>query len=246
METIKRQCNVVILPNDKEDRTLNQIYKFIARPENSFDKRVFGELIRTASPNKSKYQCQYLYFLSDEEINEEDWCIIDLGDFSRAVRVKSLNNGHPIFAVDITEGYAKISDLKKIIASTDTSLGLPQPSTAFIDKYITEYNKGNIIEMVMVEYFKIHVGWEPDYSFEDEGIEGSKETYQFIPKISKDNTITISKVKDSWNRKEIEKLLDNCWEAAVDYTDKVIKMNYGLSNDEPTLTDKDSWINKNL
>ena len=222
METIKRQCNVVILPNDKEDRTLNQIYKFIARPENSFDKRVFGELIRTASPNKSKYQCQYLYFLSDEEINEEDWCIIDLGDFSRAVRVKSLNSGHPIFAVDITEGYAKISDLKKIIASTDTSLGLPQPSTAFIDKYITEYNKGNIIEMVMVEYFKIHVGWEPDYSFEDEGIEGSKETYQFIPKISKDNTITISKVKDSWSREEVIELIKSAVGESHDFSEKIM------------------------
>ena len=45
---------------------------------------------------------------------------------------------------------------EKIIATTDISLvkeyNLPQPSQQFIQKYIEEYNKGNIITDVLVEY----------------------------------------------------------------------------------------------
>ena len=220
METIKRQCQVVMLPTDKEDRTLNQIYKFISQPENTFDRRVFGELVVTASPDKIKYQAQHLYLTSDEEIREGDYYYSLTADaWFKQGRLSFTNPNERL--------------CKKIIASTDTSLGVPQLSTAFIEKYISEYNKGNIIEMVMVEYFKIHVGWEPDYSFEDEGIEGSKETYQFIPKVSKDNTITISKVKDSWNREEVIELLER-YERTQHSTGGLVK---------PIV---EKWINKNL
>ena len=41
---------------------------------------------------------------------------------------------------------------KKIIATTNASLDLPQPSKQFIEKYIEEYNKGNVITDVLVEY----------------------------------------------------------------------------------------------
>ena len=45
---------------------------------------------------------------------------------------------------------------EKIIATTDISLvkeyNLPQPSQQFIQKYIEEYNRGNIITDVLVEY----------------------------------------------------------------------------------------------
>ena len=39
---------------------------------------------------------------------------------------------------------------------------------------------------------KIH-GWEPDYTFEDEGIEGSKKMYQYFLKVNSSNEITIKK-----------------------------------------------------
>ena len=82
------------------------------------------------------------------------------------------------------KGYNRFStntECKKIIATTDTSLKtitiwddinsilidnklrspdaeyslLPQPSPEFINKYITEYNKGNIITDVLVEYNEV-------------------------------------------------------------------------------------------
>lgn len=41
---------------------------------------------------------------------------------------------------------------REVLATTDTSLNLPQPSKQFIEKYIEEYNKGNVITDVLVEY----------------------------------------------------------------------------------------------
>ena len=256
MKTIKKQCQVVMLPTNKEDRTLNQIYKFIAQPENAFDRRVFGELIRTASPDKSKYQCQHLHITSDEEIREGDYCIIDLGEFSRVVRVKSLNSGHPFYNVDITEGYTKISDLKKIIASSDRLVTgwdykndipdgdlynefLPQPSQVFIEKYINEYNKGNVIEKVMVDYYKGHINIPIDckvsYFNEFGEFEGLK--------VSKDNTITISKVKDSWNREEVIELIKSAVGESHDFSRENNDI-HSIGIIERRFLN--SWINKNL
>ena len=228
METIKKQCQIVMLPVNVSKRyncTEGLIVKCIKSwtPIGETPKEI-NKL--SVSKNWSTgvldhYEPQHLYFTSDEEIKSGDLCLdIETDEILRASKMDA-----------IPRNRGQIN--KKIISSTDTSLGLPQPSTAFINKYITEYNKGNIIEMVMVEYFKIHVGWEPDYSFEDEGIEGSKETYQFIPKVSKDNTITISKVKDSWNREEVIELLER-YERTQHSTGGLVK---------PIV---EKWINKNL
>jgi len=98
------------------------------------------------------------------------------------------------------------SDPKKVIATTDfkcvVNIGgdtLPKPSQSFIDKYITEYNKGNIITDIMVEYETIFIGLD--------GI--SKERlYRDILKVNlKDNTISIKRSKESWNRREVEQLI---------------------------------------
>ena len=213
METIKRQCNLVMLPTDKEDRTLNQIYKFIAQPENAFDKRVFGELIITASPDKSKYQAQHLYFTSNEEIKEGDWF------YSVKFNKIGKYSGHEF----LTEWEAY-----KIIASTDTSIGLPQPSTAFIEKYISEYNKGNIIEKVMVEY-------DGDYDEYYGGYYGDT----VKPKVSKDNTITISKVKDSWSRAEVIALIDEAYQLGYNSPHSEIP-------DLEEMNELNQWISENL
>lgn len=143
---------------------------------------------------------KHLYITSDEEIKEGDWFIFDRV-FKSICRVDSiiLNN---IETCD-----------KKIIATTDTSLkiktfyeiegnqeiSLPQPSQQFIEKYIEEYNKSNVITDVLVEYIDNgEEGWSG--SNEDgEPIWNEKIELKVNPK---DNTITIKKVKDSWNREE--------------------------------------------
>ena len=152
-----------------------------------------------AMPKAANYIKQYLYIISNDEIKYGDWCI-DTVD----------NN----FIFRITNSFIKNNPnykdyCEKIIATNDNSLwehddtvpypktrpALPEPSQSFIEVFVREYNKGNIITDVLVEYEPIYL------SVLKEKILGYK------LKISKDNTITIKKVKNSWNREEVESLL---------------------------------------
>ena len=137
---------------------------------------------------KTKNKNGHLYVLSDDEIKEGDWCY-------------DLKNNCILQAKSSYEGMR----IKKIIATTDTTLGLPQPSRQFIEKYIEEYNRGNIITDVLIEYelisneeyFGNTVNPDNDVPYFDEKLKINP----------KDNTITIKKVKDSWNRGEVIILL---------------------------------------
>lgn len=57
----------------------------------------------------------------------------------------------------------------------------------------------------------------------------------------------VESIKNSWNREEVEKLLDDCWEASDEYNDQLTRISVGLSNfDKPTYPDKETWIKQNL
>lgn len=94
----------------------------------------------------------HLYITSDDEIKEGDWFY----NFqtNRIIKAK-VDESHYLS--------------KKIISTTDSSLQyhdktpigenvnglwkcLPQPSQAFIEKYVEEYNKGQQISDILVEY----------------------------------------------------------------------------------------------
>ena len=98
-------------------------------------------------------QGRHLYIISDDEIKEGDW----------------FYNIHSKIVGRAAFNFGKDELAKKIIATTDSSLGfsfkvnhgvstttaftpLPQPSQQFIQKFVEEYNKGNIITNVLVEY----------------------------------------------------------------------------------------------
>jgi len=159
-----------------------------------------------------------LYIVSDEEIKEGDWCY-HIG-FNR---VEQWTNKY--------QGERDISLRKKIIVTTDVSLTdwdkierdnleatistIPQPLQSFINKYITEYNKSNVITDVMVEYITnnfyeraIGLGYEivPDNA---------------ILKINpSNNTINIQQIKDSYTREEVEKLMTEAyWRGCDDGSD---------------------------
>ena len=97
---------------------------------------------------------------------------------------------------------------REVLATTDESLEprnlygnsglfktkLPQPSQQFIEKYIEEYNKGQQITECLVEYEDIypeHFTYNPS------------ENIITRLKVDKNNTITIKKLKDSWNKEEV-------------------------------------------
>lgn len=158
----------------------------------------------------------------------------------------------------------------KVIASTDTQLtniihddtvpypkgsqvSLPQPSQQFIDKYIENYNIGNIITDILVEYEidKVTMACtctdnivstncvnsyiDSDYheSCRKRFPNGEYWDKTFKPKVNpKDNTITIKKLKDNWDRKELDVLFESYRECAWIY-----------GNTKQVL---ENWKNKNL
>lgn len=134
---------------------------------------------------------QHLYFLSSDDEIKEGAYFYDLevnqvfkqsGSLSERV-VMSSHNSH------------YINNTEKIISSTDKSLGLPEPSKEWIEYFVSEYNKGNIITEVMVEYEKscncivLADCYNPDSSICDE---------KHKLKIKPDNTIICSAVEETW------------------------------------------------
>lgn len=129
----------------------------------------------------------HLYIISDDEIKEG---------------VSILNTKTGKIEKELGKDEVKLfweKEWKVIISSTDKSLGLPQPSQQFIEKFIECYNKGEIITDVLVEYENNKTN---NFNYPN------KSNKEFIDnwnlKINpKDNTITIKKLKDSWNREEV-------------------------------------------
>lgn len=167
---------------------------------------------------------KHLYFLSDEEIKEGEWMYHSLD--KRPIQ-RGRNSEEPT-----KYGY------KKIIATTDSSLKkgdwihndtmipLPQPSQSFLEVFMREYNKGNVIKEVMLEY-------EERPLIGKYGADGHT-IYEDILKVnSKDNTITIKRVKESWSREEVIELIND------------------FASDKFELTDRwkksiDKWLEQNL
>lgn len=201
------------------------------------EKAKFGDLILTPTyPQKllifEHQKCtevsQHLYFLSDEEIKEGDWVYCLREGFEPVLKQKV----NPI-------GVNNDKMFKKIIATTDNTVKfperfpsfvtLPQIPQSFIDKFVEEYNKGNVITEVMVEYEEIQVLKQT--LNEGFGSYYHKAESEFVLKVNPtDNTITIRKAKDSWSREEVVELLYKHTE-------------YMLSGKKDTL---DKWIEENL
>ena len=161
-----------------------------------------------------KHQAQHLYILSDEKIKEGDWCYHPV---SQKIKIADTS-------------YHTEFKWKKIITTTDS---IPQ---SFISFYIEEYNKGNKIEEIEIEYEDN--GYEVDMG----GVGG--EDVGWMPKIElkidSNNCINIKKIKEDWKRREVSNLI-------FKFKD-TIAMELGISADEGVFEFKKimNWINKNL
>ena len=98
---------------------------------------------------------------------------------------------------------------REVLATTDTSLNLPQPSQQFIEKFVEEYNCNNIITDVLVEYNynpDLDNNWDLTKTNDIFKFNTKKEFNDYVNSVKtnpKDNTITIKKVKDSYSREEV-------------------------------------------
>ena len=213
MSTFKKG-KVVILPTNEAtgDFSKERIYPCLLKYSWMFDKEEKGKLIFTNSNIKTPTQLQNLYIISDDEISRYDWCIN--------------RNNNKVFQVQSEEEAKELNDFigengyNKIIATTDNSLTedrqkaafvvighpLPQPSKQFIQKFVEEYNKGNVITDVLIEYelisneeyFGNTVNPDNDVPYFDEKLKINP----------KDNTITIKKVKDCYTQEQVDRMLD--------------------------------------
>lgn len=129
-----------------------------------------------------------LYFLSDDEPKVNDWCLEGLTPLAPTQLTQVTKED----LERCIENYY-YGSCKKIISSTDESLGLPKPSDSFISKYIEEYNKGNTITNIWVEY--------EDQGYYDAIDEDKTWVENWQLKVDSNNTITIKKIKDSYSRK---------------------------------------------
>jgi hypothetical protein len=199
MSTFKR-AKVIMLPAKEKAENCLILKQGVGNKKLEYHKQYFTQEYLQQIYAKAFH----LYIISDEEIKEGDWI------YSKEPVFGSGNIGNVICQYDNRINYSTdFGDeikLQKIIATTDSSLFvkntdmyssqgllfLPQPSESFIQKYVEEHNKGNVITDVMVEH------------------EITKSTVFInnnVPycslKVSKDNTITIKKVKDSYTRAEV-------------------------------------------
>ena len=217
MAKLKENAKVVMLPTNEPSKIGNLA---------TYQKRSLAKVIKEGiNPIGSTVQFWNLYIISDDEIKEGDYYIID--DIPELLK----NNG-----LKFIDDYCK-----KVIATTDTSLYthqketvslpervfyLPQPSQQFIEKFIEEYNKGNVITDVLVEYEvdKITNACTCKESLIEcpnryyDGIDeccskkfpnGEYWDKTFKLKVNpKDHTITIKKLKETYNKEELCQILE--------------------------------------
>ena len=179
MSTFKK-ANVVMLATNEPSKIGNLV---------TYQKHNLAKVIREGiNPKDSTVQFWNLYIISDDEIKEDDWYYDNV-----VLQIRQWKS----FMI-----YNKLQH-KKVIATTDVSLGLPQPSQQFIQKYIEEYNEGNVITDVLVEYI-------PDFNscFCTKDICNGNNCTKKLKIDSKDNTITIKKVKDNYTKEELCQILE--------------------------------------
>lgn len=234
---IEKKCKVVMLPtNEKAIKG-----DILMSSEMLYDKDIYP-LSFITNPywewNKGK---QHLYIISDDEIKDGDW-----------VYENNLNQKTKIYQIEKRDGQLmffrfenvpiwlnkNVHNCKKIIATTNTSLNLPQPSPQFITKFIESYNKGNVISDVLVEY---NCGDSQCSLFGCKNHVGCKHENIQIPKVNlKNNTITIKRLKENWNREELpEKIIELCKKF------QRIK-NYNALDFDTNQTEFKQWISNNL
>lgn len=207
-----QQCNVVLLATKREytqfDPELKDHYTIV--------RHNLKELYITNLPWSKKYSSEvHIYITSDEEIKEGDWY------YCKGART----DAHGLVQATkriIEIGVNDNEEFKKVIATTDSSLDLPQPSKQFIQKYIEEYNKGNKIGKVLVEYSETCI----NCTTEGENCSTLK--------IDSHNCITIKPIKDSYTREEVATLIRRCFGG--------VEGKYEVK--EPLLINK--WIEENL
>lgn len=196
---------------------------------------------------------QHLYILSDEEVKEGDW-------FLHVDSTLPPNKITKHMLQLIKDGVA-ILNIKKIIATTDKSLinikrplvvtrELPHIPDSFINIFIDEYNKQNIIKQVLVEYVKkYHCCACGHNQYDDQDCNiclSSKVTECTQLVVNTYNNIVVKPVKTNWNKEEVAKVIYDVLQATGVEIKAEMKFINSRSHIEFDGGDLEKWIEDNL
>lgn len=197
---------------------------------------------------KSNYSKSFhLYTLSEDE--KENGFNIPKGSWFYDTRDKTISNS----------SLAVTHFSKKVIASTDKSLTidiiptgfksgvgalshkqtkpLPQIHQSFIEYFITEFNRGNIIDKVNVEYKCLMSAKAQMIDFGNNSVTDltESECIQSELMIDKDNCINIKPIKESWSKQEVIRLILSFEEDLIEESDAFM-----------TSFNSSNWLKENL
>ena len=212
-----KKCKIVMLPTNEKSSIINLDNEELFHIDQYVPKLNKGNT--------------HLYIISDDEIKEGDWFINNYKEevfqcvdeaHAKTLKATSEYGWKKIIATTNTslfietpnqcDGCKSKIPLDDYIHRNEKEIGmacskdkyrdyLPQPSQQFIQKYIEEYNKGNIIDSIMVEYELIS---NEEYFLNtinpDENVPYFDENLKINPK---DNSLNIKKIKDSYTREEV-------------------------------------------
>jgi hypothetical protein len=241
-----KKAQVIMLPTNIAKSEYNQLW--LCKNDILYNATAVK---RIKSHEDTKFQ--ELYIISDDEIKEGDWYLYL--KYNTIIQKKD--------ALPLKD------NCKKIIATTDTSLSeqifyypdgkiigdlenykkLPQPSQQFIEKYIESYNKGEVIIDVLVEYENKFDGKKYVDEQDAYGYDKFKQVLKVNPK---DNTITIRKLKENWNRKELEEIARKAFKAgvnkgiALEIYKRELDINHKADENFDKVPTENKWIEENL
>lgn len=224
MSTFKMTDVVMLATNQKAE---NQLVLDIVLGKLILATRVKnGNKLFDTNSYDNDYEFQHLYFLSDEEIKEDNFYYNGKYIEKATKELMPLNNGVNKKIITTTDKSLRINVDMFDDPNIESTLPLPQPSQSFLEVFVKEYNKGNQIKKVMVEYEEGKRWLYTDGKGKEHG--------ELQLKIKKDNTITIREVKDSWTREEV---IDICYK----YKGHILDMQrVGRTESES------QWFEKNL
>jgi len=179
MNSIKKKCEVIMLPTDKITKVLRNTY--ITKAHKGVNPLTYGTVDNAINRG---YEYNHLYVVTD--------AVILVGEYY-------VNESNYIIKA-INKGYLTDTDLigkRKIIASTDKGLGLLSIPFNFLESYC---DAGGINE--------IRVGFNTPQCYDGEiNINGLDILLPVIKWVKGEKTVVIHESKKMWTKSEVENIL---------------------------------------
>lgn len=211
--SFKRECSVITLPTREADENCLLFANNNGLMSKNTHKNYFTQSYLT---NELRMSSHHLYVLLHDESKigsywEKGTWFLDMFNVARQAgdrTIVSPNDKQIIATTDKEVNYID-NDLSKSMGG-EVKRRTPRPTDAFIDKFIESFNSKKPVTKVSVDFikFKRCVKCKAPYLIHicTCGEQDNFEYYEHL-KIGRDNTITITKAKDNWNRDEVFDLL---------------------------------------